>query len=489
MSATQNLISFIGKHFGNGALKTGKEKLRKLSFFAVISCLFLSLSTNSSAQRITPGIVASSSELLIGAVKKGDLKEVGKLIDDGADVNKVSSGVTPLYWAVFKNKPEIVRYLLDKGADINKAVVYKNKPTSNPIHVAVIDGNAEIVKLLIERGADINAYNIQGKTALEIAEEKNVVDPRKRTSERSIYAPIVKLLKDAQAKQSGNLAVNNEKPAPVVVENKIVIAPSDVDIDIPVNGSMKPNAYALIIGNEDYSSFQTGLSTEVNVDYAINDARVFKEYCAKTLGIPEKQIKLLTNATYGQISQGIAWLSNLAKIDNGKAELFFYYSGHGLPDEQTRESYLMPVDISGTNITQAIKLADVYSRLNEFPSKKVSVFLDACFSGGARNQGLISMRGVRIAPKENDVTGNIVVFSSSSGEESSGAYKDKQHGYMTYFLLKKLQESKGNVSYKELADYILENVKKETALDGKNQTPQLDYSPGVEKVWSDWKIK
>jgi len=26
----------------------------------------------------------------------------------------------------------------------------------------------------------------------------------------------------------------------------------------------------LIIGNEDYSSFQTGLSNEVNVDFAIN---------------------------------------------------------------------------------------------------------------------------------------------------------------------------------------------------------------------------
>ena len=120
---------------------------------------------------------------------------------------------------------------------------------------------------------------------------------------------------------------------------------SDVDIDIPVSKKVKSNTYALIIGNEDYSSFQTGLSTEVNVDYAINDARIFREYCVKTLGIPDKQVKLLTNATAGQ----------------------------------------MPVDISGNNVALAIKLADVYSKLNEFPSKKVSVFLDACFSGGGRN--------------------------------------------------------------------------------------------------------
>ncbi len=271
--------------------------------------------------------------------------------------------------------------------------------------------------------------------------------------------------------------------------NTITVGKSDVDIDIPVSTGAKTNTYALIIGNEDYSSFQTGLNTEVNVDFAMNDAKIFKEYCNKTLGIPEKQIKLLTNATSGQMNQGISWLNNLAKIDNGNAELIFYYSGHGLPDEQTKESYLMPVDISGSNVTQAVKLTDIYNKLNEHPSKKVTVFLDACFSGGARNQGLIAMKGVKIKAKENMVTGNMIVLSSSTGEESSGVYRDKQHGYMTYFLLKKLQDSKGNINYKELADYIIENVKKETALSGKNQTPQLNYSPNVEGTWTNWKIK
>lgn len=457
-------------------LNAGNENLRKLFFFSILSSLFLLLSSNLSAQ-------------LIGAIKKGDIKEVEKLIADGADVNKREGIVTPLYWAVWKNNPEMVKYLLDNGADINKAVYFQNKPSATPLHIAVYQGNLEIVKLLIKRGADLEANDIKGRTPLDAAQERNVENPRTRTSEKIIYGPIVRALKEAGEKQTKNLAVNDEKPKPVVVEKTINATPSDVDIDIPVNGSVKPDSYALIIGNEDYSSFQTGLGTEVNVDFAINDARVLKDYFTKTLGIPEKQIKLLTNATYGQMSQGIAWLCNLAKIENGKAELFFYFSGHGLPDEQTKEPYLMPVDISGTDIEQAVRLKDVYSKLNEFPSKRVSVFLDACFSGGARNQGLVSLRGVKIVPKENVITGNMVVFSSSSGDESSGAYKDKQHGYMTYFLLKKLQESKGNVSYKELADYILENVKKESALAGKNQTPQLNYSPGVGNVWSAWKMK
>lgn len=269
---------------------------------------------------------------------------------------------------------------------------------------------------------------------------------------------------------------------------KLKVGKSDVDMNIPENPE-KPNKYALVIGNEDYSSFQTGLTSEVNVDFAVNDAAVFKDYVVKTLGVPEKQAKFLKNATFGQMSQGIAWISNLAKIENGNAELFFYYSGHGLPDDQTKEAYLIPVDVSGTNVTQGIKLNDVYKKLTENPSKKITVFLDACFSGGARNQGLIAMKGVKVKAKENAASGNMVVFTSSSGEESSGVFREKQHGFFTYYLLKKLQETKGEINYKEIANYIISNVTKETGLISKTQTPTISYSPQVEGIWEGWVFK
>ena len=271
--------------------------------------------------------------------------------------------------------------------------------------------------------------------------------------------------------------------------NTINVGKPEVDMDIPVSSIVKTNTYALIIGNEDYTTFQPGLSSEVNVDFAANDAKVFKEYCVKTFGIPEKQVKLLVNATSAQMNQGIAWLANLVKVEEGNAEVIFYYSGHGLPDEQTKEGYLIPVDVSGSNANQGVKLNDLYAKLSESPSKKVSVFLDACFSGGARNQGLIAMKGVKVRPKENVVNGNMVVLTSSTGEESSGVYRDKQHGYLTYFLLKNLQDSKGNISYKELANSVISNVKKETALSGKVQTPQLNFSTSVDGVWEGWKVK
>ena len=412
-------------------------------------------------------VTTSCLSPLMSAVYKNKAKEVAKLLDEGADVNKGIGG-GPLVTAAANNNMDIVRMLIDHGADVNQGTM--NNWT--PLHFAAKNNNPEITKLLIDKGANINVVNKMGESPLKLAEEKG-------------YSLVVRVIKDAEDKQYNKIIGNEHK---TVADNKTTVTTSDVDVDIPTNSLSRPNTYALIIGNEDYSSFQTGLTSEVNVDYAINDAKVFKEYCVKTLGVPEKQVKLLLNATAGQMNQGIAWINNLSKLDEGKAELIVYYSGHGLPDDQTKEPYLMPVDISGSSVALGLKLTDVYNKLNEYPAMKVVVFLDACFSGGARNQGLIAMKGVKVRPKESTMTGNMIVLSSSSGDEASGVYREKQHGIMTYFLLKNLQETKGNITYKSLAEYIIANVKKESALNGKTQSPQLNYSPSVETSWTMWKL-
>ena len=83
----------------------------------------------------------------------------------------------------------------------------------------------------------------------------------------------------------------------------------------------------------------------------------------------------------------------------------------------------------------------------------------------------------------------MVVFASSTGTESSGVYRDKQHGFFTYFLLRKIQESKGNVSYGELGEYIRKEVSRETVLSTeKIQTPSIQASEQVRNVWEEWKI-
>lgn len=286
-------------------------------------------------------------------------------------------------------------------------------------------------------------------------------------------------------KASENVQVINP-----VVENKTVPVKSDVDIDIPVVGKQNPDRFALIIGNEDYSSKQKEINSEMNVEFARNDASVFKEYAIKTLGIPEQNITFLTDATLGEMSQGLDKMNKIIKVTEGSAEVFFYYAGHGLPDENTKEAYLIPVDVNGSNLSYALSLKSVYSKLLEFPSKRVSIFLDACFSGGARNQGLISARGVKVKPKDQSLTGKAIVFTASSGEQSSLPYKVKGHGLFTYFLLKKLQETKGDITYKDLSDYISKSVKLNSILvNDKEQSPQTNTSIDVQSEWMNWKLK
>jgi len=291
-----------------------------------------------------------------------------------------------------------------------------------------------------------------------------------------------------QAVASNKIVVEGNQPQVEVPKIEIASLVVPVDKNIPETGRTHPGRFALIIGNEDYSSRQPGLSKEVNVDFAENDARIFREYAVKTLGVPTDQVKLLINATTSEIRRELAWISNLSRLKGGSAELIFYYSGHGLPDEATREPYLIPVDVSGATLHDGIKVGDVYRKLTEYPCSRVTVFLDACFSGGARNQGLLAMKSAKVKPNDEMLVGNMVVFSSSSGDESSGVDRETQHGFFTWFLLQKLQQTKGEITYKGLGDYLVNSVSFETAKRSKPQTPQVLVSPEAEKVWGEWRI-
>jgi hypothetical protein len=264
---------------------------------------------------------------------------------------------------------------------------------------------------------------------------------------------------------------------------------ADVDTNIPKSSLIRNNAYALIIGNEDYSSKNLSLKKEQNVPFAQNDADIFYEYTTQTLGVPKKQSFKLINATAAEIKSALNKLLVLAETEEGNAEIYFYYSGHGLPNQNTGEGYIIPVDVSGSDLNEAIKLQDIYDKLTSVNSKKIVVLLDACFSGGARNQELLSLKSVRIKPKKDELKGNILILSSSSNDETSNIFSENNHGYFTYFLLKKIKESKGDINYLDLFNSVYKNVRKESALNNKIQTPTYQASPDVSESWKSWSIK
>lgn len=263
-----------------------------------------------------------------------------------------------------------------------------------------------------------------------------------------------------------------------------ITAKSDVDVDIPVTGKKATNTLAVIIANERYNNVG-------NVASAVNDGEVFSRYCISTLGIPEQNVRLYTNATFGTMLRAIADLRNTAKALGPHTEVVFYYAGHGMPDEASKEAFLLPVDADASISATCYPLGNLYKELGELGAQSVSVFLDACFSGARRDGGmLMAARGVVVKPKETAPEGNMFVFSAASGQETALPYPEKNHGMFTYYLLKKLRDSKGNVTLKDLADYVTDNVKRQSNLvNQKPQTPTVTTSGAMRELYTKKKLR
>ena len=259
---------------------------------------------------------------------------------------------------------------------------------------------------------------------------------------------------------------------------------SDVDQNIPEVSATNTNTFAIIIANENYLE-------ETPVQYALNDGQTFKTYCQKVLGLPEENIHYRENATLNMILTEVDWISKVARAYNGEANLIVYYAGHGIPDEASGSSYLLPVDGIGNNLRTGYSLAELYKTLGALPAKSVTVFMDACFSGAKRGEGMLaSARGVAIKAKPEAPKGNMVVFSAAQGDETAYPYEDKGHGLFTYFLLKKLQETKGQVSLGELAQYVQQQVSRRSIVtNGKSQTPCVTPSETVVETWKGRTLK
>ena len=274
-----------------------------------------------------------------------------------------------------------------------------------------------------------------------------------------------------------------EEPQQERKEIQLAMMTSEVDRNIPVAKSKNQNTFVLIIANEHYQQV-------ASVPFALNDGNIFREYCIKTLGIGEKHIKYLADATGNQIKAGVNWLNNVVETFD-EPQIIVYYAGHGIPDESSKSAYLLPVDGSGTDVTTGYKLDDLYATLGNMPASRIAVFMDACFSGSKREQGMLaSARGVALKAKSGVPQGNMVVFSAAQGDETAYPNREQQHGLFTYYLLKKLQDTEGNVTLKDLGDYVTKQVSQQSLLlNDKRQTPSVIPSTSLGSEWQTWKLK
>ena len=267
----------------------------------------------------------------------------------------------------------------------------------------------------------------------------------------------------------------DEDPAPERVQIEDL---PDLEIDvrknIPKTGMKNPNAIAVVIGNRNYTQRDVPA-----VDFALADASIIRAYLIQTLGYKAEHVLYYTNATNGTFESVFGNENNhRGKLFNyadpkGQSDLFIYYSGHGAPDIQSssekKASYLVPIDADPSNVRFGGYALDVlYNNLRQIPHRRVTVVIDACFSGmsdGGWLMGDISPLGL---PSQADSGARLsqqstMIFTAAGSRQVASWYRDKQHSLFTYFFLKALRgdadaDKNKVLTAAEISDYVSDQV-------------------------------
>lgn len=243
----------------------------------------------------------------------------------------------------------------------------------------------------------------------------------------------------------------------------------------------QPNAVAIVIGIETYRGAELP-----RADHAERDARTFAEYLRRTLGLNERNIRLLVGAEASK-SDIVASLEEwLPSVLTPGANVYFYFSGHGAPDPNSGETYLVPFDGDPAFLrSKGIAVKDLYASLGGAPGKpKVLAFLDSCFSGGGARSVL--PKGLRpLVPVRNALPnkGALAVFAAATGNQAAGPSSSAPHGLFTEQVLKGLsgaadRDGDGSVSVHELHVFVKRNVEQEARRANRQQTPVMTLTGG-----------
>ena len=138
-----------------------------------------------------------------------------------------------------------------------------------------------------------------------------------------------------------------------------------------------PDDVAVVIGNRNYEA-----SGSPNVEYAQRDARTMKEYLVKTMGFDARNIIYEENASLSKFNEIFGTerdpRGKLAKfVKNDVSRVFVYYVGHGAPDLESSEAYIVPVDANPMYLkANGYRLQTFYENLGKIPAKGMTVVLD-----------------------------------------------------------------------------------------------------------------
>ena len=127
---------------------------------------------------------------------------------------------------------------------------------------------------------------------------------------------------------------------------------------------------------------------------------------------------------------------------------------------------------------------------NKVAVKSITLIVDASFDGTQRNgQPFFGVKSTVKKLKALRIRNDILVFSSSEYNKTSYSYDDQHHGFFTYFILKELKRSKGDITLKELFDNVNSQLSYESSLQGKLQQPTVVPGGKLKESWESQKLK
>lgn len=125
---------------------------------------------SSSDEKDKPSTCACFVPPIVRMAEKGKLKEVLKLLDNGADPKESDDfGLTALHGAAKKGHASVVLALAERGANVNAPSRLKGE---TPMHYACKYGQLEAARLLLRFGADPSVQTTEGKCPKDYAEDK-----------------------------------------------------------------------------------------------------------------------------------------------------------------------------------------------------------------------------------------------------------------------------------------------------------------------------
>ena len=175
-----------------------------------------------------------------------------------------------------------------------------------------------------------------------------------------------------------------------------------------------------------------------DVAFAHRNAEAMKRFVVDVLGYDPRNVFALRDADQSTLTsyfgnreshKGLLW----RYIDpRGRSDVLVFYSGHGVPGQQDKRGYLLPVDANpNTAEINGYPVDVLYANLAKLKARSMTVLLDACFSGDSHQGMLIRSASPVYVKARVSTPKNMTVVTAAAAGQLASWDEERKHGLFT----------------------------------------------------------